>query len=107
MLSKEFDGVVIHFAETDAEWSALVLAKNESCLLCGNSGITPAHVISRRYNKTRLIVENGVPLCVKCHNWFDSLSGDKYESVAVLLVGEVFYLLRRISEMRESVKKWM
>lgn len=107
MLSRKVDGVVIQFAETDAAWSALVLAKSSYCALCGNSNVTPAHIISRRYFVTRLAVENGVPLCVECHRWFDSLAGVKYEAAAALCIGaQYFAALRILAGEKSEIKKW-
>jgi predicted restriction endonuclease len=105
--SKEFDGVIIHFAETDVEWSASVLAKNNGrCVLCGRRA-TPAHVISRRYKKTRLVIENGVPLCMNHHYWFDTdLERASYEKMAVILVGDLFHILYKLSREVDEVKIW-
>ena len=107
MQSKKFDGVVIHFAETDAEWSALVLAKNDyRCVLCCNRA-TPAHIFSRRYVKTRLVIENGVPLCVIHHNLYDMLSMEKQEEMAIILIGRVLYdLLFKMRDEKEDAKIW-
>ena len=107
MRSKRFDGVVIHFVETDAAWSASVLAKSDGwCVLCGKPA-TPAHIISRRYAPTRLAVENGQPLCVKCHRWYDELPPGRARHVACLLVGpDVFDVLQRLSVTGREVTKW-
>jgi len=104
---RKFDGVIIHIADTDVEWSALVLAKNDGyCVLC-NQKATPAHIFSRRYIKTRLIVENGVPLCVPHHNWYDSLPIKKQEAAAVIFIGRTMYdLLFELHNEKKEVKIW-
>lgn len=105
----DVDGVVIQFAETDAAWSRLISAKSSYCVLCGSSCVTPAHIISRRYSNTRLAVENGVPLCIMCHRWFDALVGNAYERAAVLLIGaRVFAALRSLVQAQSEVpRKWI
>lgn len=79
------------YAKNDSDWSKQVLEKNNGyCILCGNVA-TPAHVFRRGYLCTRLVVENGVPLCVICHGWFDSLSELKHEKAGRFLVGDLVY----------------
>ena len=104
---KKFKSIIIHFASTDKEWSKLVLAKtNSTCVLCGKPA-TPAHIISRRFKKTRLAVENGQPLCVVHHNFFDSLSVKDHEKMSILLVGlNVYKKLVDLSTSYSEVKSW-
>jgi len=81
----------IIYAKNDVEWSKIIRDKNDGfCLQCGGNA-TPAHIISRRFPKTRLVIDNGIPLCIKHHNKFDSMSIADRRKVTNLLVGDGAY----------------
>lgn len=107
VLSKRFNSIVIHFARTDKEWSKLVLAKNNSrCVICEKAA-TAAHIISRRYAATRLVIENGIPLCIKHHNWLDTADEEKYIKFAKFLIGrKLFWFLKELAEKEKPIKTW-
>jgi len=77
------------------------------CVMCGgNDRLQAHHIISRRYNRTRHLVDNGVPLCFTCHARYhdnpvfatsvidQTIGRDRYEELRSLSVG--------ICRMRES-----
>lgn len=55
----------------DRAWSRAVRERDGyRCRKCGGPGGDGAHVISRRYLKTRHNVANGLDLCRGCHSYF-------------------------------------
>lgn len=65
----------------DEKWSFAVKRKDKyKCLWCGsNSHLTSAHIIPRKYLKTRYLLENGITLCgtLGCRTHYLYDSGDK------------------------------
>ncbi len=60
----------------DQLWALLVkLRDGNKCVICGATEyINAHHLISRRIFLTRFIVDNGISLCPKCHEYDLSLS---------------------------------
>lgn len=57
----------------DRQWSAAVIATTKGrCAKCGRHGAQPAHIIPRRFKHHRHNLENGLPLCHRCHQWADN-----------------------------------
>lgn len=78
-------------AINDENWSKRVKAKNGGkCLMC-NRESTPAHIFGRGILATRLIIDNGVPLCFYHHHRFDSLSSGRRKQTAILFIGGFIY----------------
>lgn len=89
-------------AKNDTDWSEKVLATNNGyCIICGSTA-TPAHIWRRGWLALRLVVQNGLPLCVRCHNWYDSLNPKGKKKATVLLIGEILY--NRLKEYFENNK---
>lgn len=54
--------------KADRDWAREVKRRaNSICEVCGKRGTEAAHIISRRYAKTRHVVANGACLCAKDH----------------------------------------
>lgn len=83
------------YAKDDSEWQGRVLARcGGQCLWPGcNStwGLAGHHVIDRRYKELRLVVENGVALCVKHHGLMHDLGILVREKASRLLIGDRVY----------------
>jgi hypothetical protein len=55
--------------ELDRLWSRWVLADEPLCWSCQRHRATdPAHIVPRRYKRTRWLLANGLPLCRACHD---------------------------------------
>lgn len=56
--------------ELDLLWQSEVIKRDEKCVMCGSpSGLSAHHIIYRRYANTRLCIDNGATLCIRCHGW--------------------------------------
>ena len=58
--------------KADRLWAKLVVRKNRgTCMgpMCEKAATDPHHVIPRGHKATRHDLDNGMPLCVDCHNW--------------------------------------
>lgn len=59
----------------DREWSRAVLTRDhrdghDTCRWCGGiDGVTPHHIIKRRFREFRWQVENGLSFCYRCHEY--------------------------------------
>lgn len=55
--------------KSDKLWSEIIRSEGV-CKKCGGqNGLQAAHIISRRYAQTRHRLDNGIPLCARCHWW--------------------------------------
>jgi 5-methylcytosine-specific restriction endonuclease McrA len=55
----------------DALWGRWILLGEPLCWNCQRNRATdPAHIVSRRYKRTRWQIANGLPLCRTCHDRF-------------------------------------
>ena len=60
----------------DMLWSLAVrLDWNEKCAVCGRKAKDAHHLISRRYEKCRYALLNGVALCAACHTFDGNPAG--------------------------------
>jgi hypothetical protein len=78
----------------DVRWSHDVRQRDKWCRKCGivieygKSTVGPldaAHIVPRRYKKTRLLLENGLALCRKDHRWAHDHPADFKEWI----IGEI------------------
>lgn len=87
----------------DRLWSE-VIRLGRSCVACDRpDGLQAHHLISRRYNATRHVEDNGWPLCAACHRevhenpcLFADLIGqtigrDRYDELRALTIGTTVY----------------
>lgn len=83
----------------DRLWAEVVKIANY-CISCGSTDRLHAHhLVSRRYNRTRHLLENGVPLCFTCHSRFhdnpvfatqiikESIGLERYEELRLMAIG--------------------
>lgn len=90
----------------DVLWAEVVKIAN-CCISCGRTDRLHAHhIISRRYNRTRHLLDNGVPLCHSCHARYhddpvfateiidQSIGRERYEQLRLMAIG--------VCRMRES-----
>jgi len=62
----------------DKLWSEKIRGRG-SCERCGkNTGLQAAHIISRRYARTRHMTENGMCLCLRCHLYWAHKEPDQF-----------------------------
>jgi hypothetical protein len=55
----------------DRLWSRWILrGGNPLCFCCTRKATDAAHIVSRRYKRTRWTPYNGLPLCRECHTAF-------------------------------------
>lgn len=74
----------------DAEWSKAVKERDAyTCRWCGKQGDHPHHIVKRRFQETRLDIENGVTLCFLCHEWFEKHSVQAKDRLQKMLKGKV------------------
>lgn len=90
-------------ARADRLWSEVVRL-GQVCISCRSpEGLHAHHIISRRYNRTRHLIENGWPLCASCHRrvhedpvlfveLVDATIGrDRYRELRAMVVGPCHY----------------
>jgi len=70
------------------------------CEWCGARGCDPAHIIPRKFLKTRHLLENGLFLCRECHIKFDR-NVEFRDKVINILVGREKY--RRLLEISQGI----
>lgn len=83
----------------DRLWAEVVKIANY-CVSCGSTDRLHAHhIISRRYNRTRHLIDNGVPLCFTCHSRYHddpvfathvidkTIGRDRYEELRLMAIG--------------------
>lgn len=82
-------------AKNDNDWQLQVFERcGGQCAWAGcNStwGLWGHHVFSRRYEATRLVVENGVGLCGKHHSFIEQLFLEEKKTASILLIGSKTY----------------
>ncbi|MBS3742487.1 MAG: hypothetical protein KGY74_10235 [Candidatus Cloacimonetes bacterium] len=62
--------MILHRATDIKVWRQEVKAKTcEYCRICGRPGHDPHHIATRHHEFFKLIVENGIWVCRKCHIW--------------------------------------
>ena len=55
---------------TNTLWAMAVIERDEMCGICGRQdGLQAHHIIFKRYENTRFLVDNGLTLCFECHRW--------------------------------------
>lgn len=53
----------------DTLWGKIIRSSGY-CRRCGRTNnLQAAHIVSRRWKQTRWDVDNGICLCINCHNW--------------------------------------
>ncbi len=56
--------------ECDRLWQECIRLKaHNRCRKCGGYNVSGHHLIKRRYNAFRWVLENGYPLCIYCHTF--------------------------------------
>lgn len=84
-------GIELHYAEDDIVWSRAVKERFDGVCCypgCGSTfGCGSHHVFRRGIQATRLVIENGLYLCVECHMQLHRLSGVR-KPIETLLVGK-------------------
>ena len=80
----------------DKVWSTSI-AKRELCEWCGKLGSDPAHIIPRKFLKSRWLLENGLFLCRECHKKFDLDVEFRSRVIDILIGREKYLLLKRIA----------
>lgn len=58
------------------KWTRL---RYKRCLFCGNPNIETCHIFARSNLSLRWDTDNIVPLCRKCHTWFDTHKNEGLE----------------------------
>jgi len=80
----------------DVKWSKAIRARDVNCQWCllENELIRPseeaAHILSRRFQVTRRLLENGVGLC-RAHHRFGTEHPKEWEMIARRLIGNEVY----------------
>ena len=56
---------------SDIKWSRRVRDRDKMCLVCGGSDkrLNAHHLVPRQFQEYRLLDDNGISLCVHCHNF--------------------------------------
>lgn len=71
----------LRFSTYDKKWSQLVRDRDSKCLCCGRQApqyvLNAHHFKGRGIKPTRLMLENGITLCVMCHTWSSTFSAHK------------------------------
>jgi hypothetical protein len=71
----------LRFSKYDIQWSKLVRERDGKCLYCGRSAdqyvLNAHHFRGCAEKATRLMLANGITLCVMCHTWSSEFSAHK------------------------------
>jgi 5-methylcytosine-specific restriction endonuclease McrA len=74
----------------DSAWSRAVKERDGyTCRWCGKPGDQPHHIVKRRFQETRLDVDNGVTLCFACHEDFERHPIQAKDRLRRMLKGKV------------------
>lgn len=78
---------------------AIAQRDDYTCVWCGHSGDAHAHIISRRFLKTRWLLENGLWMCTKCHYLFDNSAAHRNHIIKHIVT---FWVYDKLVEIRDG-----
>ena len=68
-IGKLFDLDSEHYHEAIKSWSKSIKSRDKKCTICGNETENAHHLLYIRFNpQLSLNLNNGIGLCLKCHN---------------------------------------
>ena len=88
-------------------WGIQIREKSEGkCEYCGREGCDSAHIISRKFLKTRYLKQNGIYLCRECHIKFDNNIEFRELLIKVLITLEIYEKLKRIRDGEDRTEEY-
>lgn len=87
--------IKIKISRYDRKWSQLVRDRDGACRKCGKKSpeyvLHAHHIIGRGRKSTRLLVENGITLCVHHHVFGDDSAHKVGKQFVIDLIGQTEY----------------
>lgn len=96
----------IRLSRYDRRWSQLVRERDGACRKCGKAApykLEAHHIIGRAKKSTRLVIENGITLCVHHHTFGDDSAHHVGAQFVIDIIGQGEY--DRLRAMSLEVKK--
>jgi len=62
---------MVKYSTSDRKWSGRIRARDKCCQICGKSDkmLNAHHLVPRQFLEWRWEMDNGIALCVYCHNF--------------------------------------
>lgn len=90
----------------DRLWSQIIRSRG-ICERCGTvDSFQAAHIIPRRYAKTRTVLDNGWCLCGTCHFEVDNFADEKMALVERTIGSERYWELRELAQDTRGKVDW-
>ena len=86
--------MTIRISKYDKIWSKLVRERDKACLKCGKVApyrLDAHHIIGRGKKSTRLLIENGITLCVHHHTFGEDSAHKVGRQFVIDIIGQDEY----------------
>jgi len=62
---------MVKYSTADLKWARRIRERDGSCQICGKTGkyLNAHHLVPRQFLEFRHNMDNGITLCVHCHNF--------------------------------------